>query len=63
MLYKKYIAHYCKITGVTPEEINKWLLPVAAARLAEGIEEEAEYLKKIVTRELLELKYINNFRR
>ena len=56
MLYKKYIANYCKITGVTIEEIDKWLLPVAAARLAEGIDEEAEYLYSIVSKKLLEIK-------
>ena len=54
MLYKKYIAHYCKITGITPDEIDKWLLPVAAARLAEGIEEEGEYLYNIVSKKLLD---------
>jgi len=51
-LYKKYITHYCKITGVTPEDINRWLLPIAAARLAEEIAEETAYLNGIILREL-----------
>ena len=54
--YKKYIAHYCNLTGVTPEEINKWLLPVAAARLAEEIQDEASYLNNIVSRKLSQLR-------
>jgi len=51
-LYRKYIAHYCKITGVTPKEVDRWLLPVAAARLAEDIEEETAYLSNIISRKL-----------
>ena len=51
-LYKKYIAHYCKITGVTPDEVDRWLLPVAAARLAEEIEEETAYLSDIISKRL-----------
>jgi len=54
-LYKKYIAHYCKITGITHDEINEWLLPIAAARLAEAIEEEINYLNEIVKREFTKI--------
>jgi aminoglycoside phosphotransferase (APT) family kinase protein len=36
-LYNGYIKRYLKITGKTQEQVNAWLGPVAAARLAEGI--------------------------
>jgi hypothetical protein len=35
--YKTYINHYLKITGTKLEEIHKWELPVAAARLTEWL--------------------------
>ena len=51
---EKYITHYCKITDVKYEDVEKWLLPVAAARMAEGIESEVPYLNSIITRKMSE---------
>lgn len=39
-LYSEYIKKYIKISGVKMEEVEKWYLPVAAARLIEGISKE-----------------------
>lgn len=52
-LYDNYIKHYIKLSGVTLNEIEKWELPVAAARLFEGTPEEeklklVEYINKEV---------------
>lgn len=35
--YLEYLNHYISISGVTIEEIQKWELPVAAARLVEWL--------------------------
>ena len=37
--YLEYIKHYINITGVKIEQIEKWELPVAAARLTEWLPE------------------------
>lgn len=39
MFAKYYINHYMKITKTSLESIDKWLLPVMAARLVEGVPE------------------------
>jgi len=54
IFYENYIAHYCKITDVKHEDVEQWLLPVAAARLAEGIESEVPYLNGIIARKMSE---------
>jgi len=54
ILYKSYITHYYKITNVKQEDVEQWLLPVAAARLAEGIESEVPYLNGIIMRKMAE---------
>jgi uncharacterized protein (TIGR02172 family) len=54
IFYANYFTHYCKITDVKPEEVEQWLLPVAAARLAEGIESEVVYLNGIIKRKMSE---------
>jgi len=55
VFYRSYITHYLKVTGIKPEEVEQWLLPVATARLAEGIESEVPYLNRIIKRELSKL--------
>lgn len=44
-----YIKHYCKITGITRNEISEWELPIAAARLFEnGPKTEKDSLLKFI---------------
>jgi len=52
IFYRSYINHYLKITKISQEEVEQWLLPVAVARLAEGIKPEIPYLNRIIKREL-----------
>ncbi|ULQ59050.1 phosphotransferase [Brucepastera parasyntrophica] len=52
-LFKKrlnslYLSEYRKLSGCKKKDIDQWKLPVAAARLAENIPEEKDYLMKIV---------------
>lgn len=48
-LAKKYVREYCRISGLTPGEIDRWMLPLYAARLAENLsgKETALLLKRI----------------
>ena len=50
--YSEYIKQYLKISGTKMEEVEKWMLPVAAARINEGIPEEKDQLLKIVDEQL-----------
>ena len=51
--YERYIAHYLKITGVRIEEVERWELPVLAARLMEWIpKEEKDLLISIINEKL-----------
>ena len=52
IFYRSYITHYLEVTGVTWEEVEQWLLPIAAARLAEGIESETPYLNDIIMKKM-----------
>ncbi len=36
-LYKEYIKHYLKISGISIQEVEKWEAPMGAARLNENI--------------------------
>ena len=54
IFYRSYIHQYLKVTGTTQQNVNKWLLPVAAARLAEGIESEIPYLNGIIAKKMSE---------
>jgi len=40
--------------NVKQKEVEQWLLPVAAARLAEGIKSEVQYLCGIISRKMFE---------
>lgn len=52
-LYEAYLNHYIKISGATHEEIRKWELPVAAARLIEYLpKSEKEELVNFINTEI-----------
>lgn len=54
---KIYLRQYKKTTGITDEEIKKWFLPIAAARLIEWIPTtEKNKLLKFVRKELGKIK-------
>ena len=52
IFYRSYIHQYLAATDVTLQNVDKWLLPVAAARLAEGIESETTYLNGIIAKKM-----------
>lgn len=35
-----YLRRYCRLTGASPADIERWQLPVAAVRLSEGIPDD-----------------------
>ncbi len=46
---RAYLAHYLELNaGITQEDVNVWILPIAVARLAEGLPGEGEALKKLI---------------
>ncbi|MCL1820104.1 MAG: phosphotransferase [Oscillospiraceae bacterium] len=55
-LCRNYINRYTRIAGVAWRDIEQWMLPVAAARLAEGIEPEIPYLNNIISSKLSEMR-------
>ena len=57
ILYKSYIKQYLNITGRSMQQVQQWMLPVAAARMAEGIESESRFLHDIVYNSLSLLRY------
>ncbi|MDE6303015.1 MAG: aminoglycoside phosphotransferase family protein, partial [Clostridia bacterium] len=51
-----YLREYKKLTGTSDEEIKKWLLPLAAARLIEWIpKNEKKKLLKFVRKQLTKI--------
>jgi len=54
IFYRNYISRYLRATGTTLQKVEQWLLPVAAARLLEGIESEKLYLNEIIQLKLSE---------
>lgn len=48
--YWLYLHRYCRLRSVSPEQVEAWLFPVAAARLSEGIPEEEEQLLALIER-------------
>lgn len=48
--YRLYLRRYCQLRSLSPEQVNAWMLPVAAARLSEGIPEEEEQLLALIER-------------
>ncbi|WP_379158520.1 phosphotransferase family protein [Paenibacillus sp. sgz5001063] len=52
-LTKEYIREYLRLSGLTYAEVNAWVLPVAAARLSEGVPlAEKEQLAREIRRRL-----------
>ncbi len=50
---KVYLCEYKKLTGISDEDIKKWLLPIASARLIEWIpKSEKRKLLKFIRKEL-----------
>jgi aminoglycoside phosphotransferase (APT) family kinase protein len=47
--YRLYLRRYCELCSILPEDVKVWMLPVAAARLSEGIAEEEQQLVSLVT--------------
>lgn len=55
-LYKGYIDRYLKISGMSMEEVEKWELPVAAARLVEWVpNSEKKMLLQIIDEGLVKM--------
>jgi aminoglycoside phosphotransferase (APT) family kinase protein len=46
--FRLYLRRYCQLRSVSPEQVRAWLLPVAAARLSEGIPEEEGQLLRLI---------------
>jgi len=57
--YRLYLRRYCQLRSISPAQVNSWLLPVAAARLSEGIPEEEERLLALVERASVKMKIIS----
>jgi len=47
-----YLRHYRAVATLDPDEVRAWRLPVLAARLGEGIDEEAAAIRAELAREL-----------
>lgn len=41
---RAYLKNYLQLTGASLDEVHRWLIPMAAARLEDRIPEEREYL-------------------
>jgi aminoglycoside phosphotransferase (APT) family kinase protein len=52
LLINPYLKRYFQRSPYTREEMEKWLVPVAAARLSERIEEEYEEILRFIDRAL-----------
>ena len=48
MFHRRYMKRYTELTGVTLEQVLEWELPVVAARLNEGIEDEESDLLAVI---------------
>jgi aminoglycoside phosphotransferase (APT) family kinase protein len=48
--YQLYLRRYCQLRSVAPKQVEAWLLPVAAARLSDGISEEEAPLLRLIQR-------------
>jgi len=55
LLLESYLTHYLALTSIPFSEIEAWLVPAAAARLAEGIPEpEKQVLLSMIRKRLSE---------
>lgn len=56
--YSEYIKHYINISGAKLEQIEQWELPIAAARLIEGLSEnEKTVILKFIDNKMKNLNY------
>jgi len=46
--YRLYLHRYCQLRSISPEDVRAWMLPIAAARLSEGIAEEEQQWMSLV---------------
>lgn len=52
MTYKLYINEYMRLSGISQESIEAWMMPVAAVRLKDKIPGEEKWLMKIIDKKL-----------
>lgn len=58
-LYTEYLKTYLKISGVSRKEVDKWMLPIAAARLVEWLPPyEKDLLLKIIDEQISNIELI-----
>ena len=50
-----YLNHYFRLSRYSRKDMEAWIMPIAAARLSEGIPEETDALLKIVHEKLANL--------
>jgi uncharacterized protein (TIGR02172 family) len=55
-LNSAYLTEYCRITGASLTDIDRWRLPVAAARLRERVPYEQEWLLAYIDEQLQAVK-------
>lgn len=48
LFHDTYLKHYLRLTGASLDEIRRWMIPVAAARLLENVPGEKEFLVKLL---------------
>jgi len=54
--FSKYITEYTKLSAVSWEQISKWMLPVACARLTEDVGyEEEQFLLNIINKAIIDI--------
>ncbi|TKH43854.1 aminoglycoside phosphotransferase [Paenibacillus terrae] len=51
-LNRAYLNEYCRSSNIKADSMNSWILPVAAARLQEGIPGEQEWLLHLINHRL-----------
>jgi thiamine kinase-like enzyme len=55
MLNRAYLKEYCKLTNTSVQNVQNWILPVAAARLQENIPGERSWLLGLIDQRIKEL--------
>lgn len=49
VFHDAYVGHYLQLTGHTRQELSRWLIPLAAARLSENVSGEKASLHRLLT--------------
>ena len=52
LFHDAYLRHYLHISGLQREAVDEWELPIAAARLQDGITSEATNLRELIERRI-----------